>query len=127
MYNRFPGNVVISTYLIRALIADGTKASAIRAIPIIREQLLVRQGDPTIYDLYAQAANRAGKPIKTAEAVAEASYLRGNLHQAVQKLREVARKKDLDYYQRARISARLAELEIELAESGQRLQKTRRS
>jgi predicted Zn-dependent protease len=127
MYNRFPGNIVISTYLLRALLADGTRESAERAIPIIREQLLVRDNDPSIYDLYAQAANRAERPIKTAEAVAEAHYLRGQLHQAVMKLREVSRQTDLDYYQRARISARLAELEIELAEGGQRLQKTQRS
>ncbi len=127
MYDRFPGNIVISTYLLRALLADGTQKSAERAIPIIREQLLVRDNDPTIYDLYAQAANRAGRPIKTSEAVAEAHYLRGHLHQAVMKLREVSRQKDLDYYQRARISARLAELEIELAEGGERLQKKQRS
>ena len=127
MYNRFPGNIVISTYLLRALLADGTRESAERAIPIIREQLLVRDNDPSIYDLYAQAANRAERPIKTSEAVAEAHYLRGQLHQAVMKLREVSRQTDLDYYQRARISARLAELEIELAEGGQRLQKTQRS
>ncbi len=127
LYNRFPGNTVISTYLLRALLADGTRESAEQAIPIIREQLLVRDNDPSIYDLYAQAANRAELPIKRSEAVAEAHYLRGHLHQAVMKLREVSRQTDLDYYQRSRISARLAELEIELAEGGQRLQKTQQS
>ncbi len=127
LYNRFPGNIVISTYLLRALLADGTQVSAEKAIPIIREQLLVRENDPTIYDLYAQAANRAERPIKTAEAVAEAHFLRGNVHQAVMKLRQVSKQKNLDYYQRARISARLAELEIELAENGERLKKNRKS
>ncbi len=127
LYSRFPGNIVFSTYLIRSLLADGTRESAEKAIPIIREQLLVRENDPVIYDLYAQASSRADNPIKTTEAVAESNYLRGHLHQAVLKLRELSRNQNLDYYQHSRISARLAELEIELASSGERLRASKKS
>ncbi len=127
LYSRFPGNVVFSTYLIRALLADGTRKSAEEAIPVIREQLLLRENDPVIYDLYAQAASRADRPIKTSEAVAEAHYLRGHLHQAVMKLRELSKNQELDYYQHARVSARLAELEVELASAGERLRTSSRS
>ena len=46
-------------------------------------------------------------------------YLRGGVHEAAMQLQELAKRDDLDYYQRARITARITELRLELAKMGE--------
>ncbi len=118
LYARFRGNHVIAIHLVRSLLRDGSDESAEFALEILRDELLEHNDDPALFDLYAQASTLAEDEVRAGEAIAEAHYLRGRLHQAVLQLRDLTKRPDLDYYQRARITARLSELEIQLAETG---------
>ena len=64
-------------------------------------------------ELLAQASNRSGEPVRAIEAQAESYYLRGGITAAIEQLELAERRDDLDYYQRARISARLNEMRSE--------------
>jgi predicted Zn-dependent protease len=80
---------------------------------VLRQQLSTRKTDPALYALYAQASNLAGDEIRATEAIAESYYQRGGTKEAITQLESLARRQDLDYYQRARVNARLMELRIE--------------
>ena len=56
--------------------------------------------------------------MRAKEAIAESYYLRGGIHEAAMQLQELAARDDLDYYERARITARINELRLELAKMG---------
>ena len=56
--------------------------------------------------------------VRATEAIAESYYLRGGIHEAAMQLQTLANEDDLDYYQRARITARITELRLELAKLG---------
>jgi predicted Zn-dependent protease len=84
----------------------------------LRKQLLTHPNDPQLYELYARSANIAGERVKAKEAMAESYYLRGGVHEAAMQLQSLANEDDLDYYQRARITARITELRLELAKLG---------
>ena len=71
-----------------------------------------------LYELYARSANIAGDSVRAKEAIAESYYLRGSIHEAAMQLQALANAEDLDYYQRARITARITELRMELAKLG---------
>jgi len=88
------------------------------AAVVLRQHLLVRPGDPQLYELYARSANIAGDSVRAKEAIAEAYYLRGRIHEAAMQLQTLADSGDLDYYQRARITARINELRMELVKLG---------
>jgi len=81
---------------------------------ILRQQLLTHPDDPSLHELYAQASNEAGNSVRAKESMAEAYYLRGNIHEAVLQLQKLERLEDLNYYERARITHRLNELRLEL-------------
>jgi predicted Zn-dependent protease len=74
--------------------------------------------DPTLHELYARSANVAGDTVRAREAIAESYYLRGGVHEAAMQLQELVAREDLDYYERARITARINELRLELAKTG---------
>ena len=52
--------------------------------------------------------------------MAESYYLRGSTPEAVKLLQALARRDDLDYYERARVTSRLNELQIQLVKSGEK-------
>jgi predicted Zn-dependent protease len=118
LYHSFPGNNAISMEYSRALLRDKDKVQAETASVILRQQILTHNDDPALYELYAHASNDAGNTIRAKEAIAESYYLRGGVHEAVLQLQELIRRKDLDYYERARVTARLNEYQIELAKMG---------
>ena len=89
---------------------------------MLRQQLLSHPQDPTLYELYARSANIAGDQVRAKEAMAENYYLRGGVHEAAMQLQELAGREDLDYYERARITARINELRMELAKMGEQTQ-----
>lgn len=118
LYHNFPGNHAISMEYSRALLHDGDPTQAETASVILRQQILVNNQDPSLFALYARASNDAGNTIRAKEAIAESYYLRGGVHEAVLQLQELIRRDDLDYYERARVTARLNEYQIELAKMG---------
>jgi predicted Zn-dependent protease len=118
LYHSFPGNHAISTLYARALLKRGDPEQAATAAVVLREQLLQHADDPTLHELYARSANIAGDDVRAKEAIAESYYLKGRIHESALMLQELARREDLDYYQRARVTARINELRLELAKMG---------
>jgi predicted Zn-dependent protease len=118
LYHTFPGNHAISLQYAQALLQNQDAEQAQTASVVLRQQLLTRPQDPTLHELYARSANIAGDSVRAKEAIAETYYLRGSVHEAAMQLQELAARDDLDYYQRARITARINELRLELAKMG---------
>jgi predicted Zn-dependent protease len=119
LYHTFPGNRAISMQYAEALLQSQDRGQAETAAVVLRQQLLTRSGNPQLYALYARAANIAGDEVRAKEAIAESYYLRGGVHEAAMQLQELTARDDLDYYERARITARINELRLELAKMGQ--------
>jgi predicted Zn-dependent protease len=118
LYHSFPGNHAISLQYAQALLKGRDSARAATAGVVLRQQILSRSNDPRLYELYAQSANIAGDRVRAKEAIAESYYLRGGIHEAAMQLQELTQDDDLDYYERARITARINELRLELAKLG---------
>lgn len=96
-----------------ALLRSEDSDNAGRAIDILEPQMRRNPDDTRISEMLARAANLAGDPVRAAEAVAANYYQRGGLPQAIEQLQRVLERDDLDYYDRARISARLDQLRVE--------------
>ena len=119
LHHSFPGNRAIALQYSSALLRDRDPAQAATAGAILREQILRKSDDPRTYELYARAASVAGDEVRASEAIAESYFLRGGLTEAMQQLEMLNRRNDLDYYQRARIDARLMEIRIIAGELGE--------
>jgi predicted Zn-dependent protease len=117
LYLSFPGNQAIALEYGKALLDQRDPEMAETASKVLRQQLTTRKTDPELYALYAQAANVAGDEVRSTEAIAESYYQRGGTEEAITQLESLEKRSDLDYYQRARVSARLMELRIEASES----------
>jgi predicted Zn-dependent protease len=66
--------------------------------------------DPEIFRTYGRASERAGDSVRSAEAYADSAYLSGRPFDAMEQLRRLLKRDDLDYYQRSRIQARISDL-----------------
>jgi predicted Zn-dependent protease len=102
-----------------ALLHNRDPEQAETAAVILKKQLLTHQDDPQLYELYARSSNVAGDDVRAKEAIAETYYLRGSVHEAAMQLQELVARDDLDYYQRARITARINQMRTELAATGE--------
>jgi len=118
LYHNFPGNHAISMQYAEALLKGQKPPQAETAAVVLRQQLLTHPNDPKLYELYARSANIAGDSVRAKEAIAESYYLRGSIHEAAMQLQALSNSTDLDYYQRARITARITEIRMELAKLG---------
>ncbi|MEX2499114.1 MAG: M48 family metalloprotease [Wenzhouxiangellaceae bacterium] len=96
-----------------ALLRSDDSQAAARAVEILQQQLRRNPDDTRITELLAHAADRAGDPVRAAEAVAANYHQRGGLPQAIEQLERVLERDDLDYYDRARISAKLDRMRVE--------------
>ncbi len=110
LYHRFPGNRLITTQLAETLMHERSPERSERAATLLRQHLRSHPDDLQMTQLYARAADAAGDSVRAAEAQADSYYMRGGIDQAIEQLEAVIERDDLNYYQRARISARLAEL-----------------
>ncbi len=116
LYHNFPGNQAIAIEYGQALLEQNNTELAETASRVLRQQILKRKTDPELYALYARAASISGDEVRAIEAIAESYYQRGNTEEAITQLESLAKRADLDYYQRARVGARLMELRIEAGE-----------
>lgn len=116
LHRIFPGNKAIALEFGNALLTENDAEFAKEASDILKKQLTTKKDDPALYALYARAANLAGDKVKATEAIAESYYQRGGLQEAISQLEGLERQDDLDYYERARVNARLIELRIEIGE-----------
>jgi len=117
LYLTFPGNRAIAHEYGKALLNQSKPDQAEIALEVLKQQLVARKTDPALYALYARAASIAGDEIRATEAIAESYYQRGGTEEAITQLESLAKRSDLDYYQRARVSARLMELRIEAGDT----------
>ncbi len=113
LHHQFPGSRLVATAFAEALMHGDQPEHAARASTILRSYLRNFPNDLRMTELYARAANRAGDPVRAAEAIADSYYMRGGVKEAMEQLERVTERDDLDYYQRARINSRLSELRSE--------------
>jgi predicted Zn-dependent protease len=117
LYHSFPGNHAIAMQYAEALLAEENLQRAETASIILRQQILFREEEPELYALYAKSANASGDKVRSTEAIAESYFQRGGLPEAIEQLERLIKEEDLDYYQSARIEARLLELRVMMVES----------
>lgn len=106
-----PLSVTITWEYAEALMSFGTEEKAVEAELLLRPVVERNSSQAMLVETYARAADRAGIDVRAGEAIAHVHLLNGRLHEAVEQLRRLARRADLNYYQRERIDARLAEIE----------------
>lgn len=104
-----PGHRVISIAYARSQIERDSVESGQRAVDVLRPVVDRNREDPGLQELYARASQLAGQPVRAAEAWAQAYFLRGKFEDAMRQLEQTAERDDLDYYERARIDAQVAE------------------
>jgi predicted Zn-dependent protease len=108
--NDFPDNRALVLAHAEALVQIDDKASAKRAQELLRPQLAHDDEDPDLQIAFARASELAGDPVRAGEAHAAAAYLNGRAEDALNQLTQLTKRSDLDYYQRTRIEARIAEM-----------------
>ncbi|MEP7185593.1 MAG: M48 family metalloprotease [Rhodanobacter sp.] len=104
-----PRNRAVALAYAKALTETGEKSQASVAANLLRP-LLNNASEPDIYSTYARASNKAGDSVRAGEAFADASYYSGRPYDAMEQLKRLMKRDDLDYYARVRIQARIAEL-----------------
>ncbi|MEO7068095.1 MAG: M48 family metalloprotease [Rhodanobacter sp.] len=104
-----PRNRAVALAYAKALTTDGDKTQAVTAANLLRP-LLNNAVEPEIYDAYARASDKAGDSVRAGEAFADASYYSGRPFDAMEQLKRLLKRDDLDYYARVRIQARISEL-----------------
>lgn len=119
----YPGNRAVNLAYADSLLASGDGGNSRRAQELLRP-LLARYGeDPDLQRSFARACELAGDKVRAAEAHAEAAYLNGRAEDALKQLKALAGQSDLDYYQRARVEARVSALTpivLDLRKRGER-------
>lgn len=104
-----PRNRAVALAYAKALTAEGNKDQAREAANLLRP-LLDNASEPEIYSTYARASDKAGDSVRAGEAFADASYYSGRPFDAMEQLKRLLKRDDLDYYARVRIQARITEL-----------------
>lgn len=118
-----PRNRAVALAYADALTAGGDKDQARLAANMLRP-LLDNASEPEIYSTYARASDKAGDSVRAGEAFADASYYSGRPYDAMEQLKRLLKREDLDYYARVRIQARIAELTPLVMELNKRRIKT---
>ena len=106
----YPGNRALMLAHAEALLHGGDKASAKVAQELLRPQITDAEEDPDLYTVFGRACELAGDPVRAGESHAAAAYLNGRAEDALNQLKDLSKRRELDYYQRARIDARIAEM-----------------
>ena len=107
---KHPGNKSVTLAYADELIASGTSEAGREAIELLRPQLARTSWDPLLQMSFARACELAGEEVRAGEAHAEVALLNGHFSDALVQLTDLLRRNDVDYYQRARIEARIAEI-----------------
>ncbi|MEO7916637.1 MAG: M48 family metalloprotease, partial [Dokdonella sp.] len=116
LQQNYPGNRVYALALANALIARGDAVPARRAQSLLRPLLENYANDPDLQRSFARASELSGDKVRAAEAYADVAWLNGRAEDAIGQLQALAAKSELDYYQRARIDARIAQMTPQVLE-----------
>lgn len=110
LLQRLPRNrVVVLTYA-AALLERNDVESGKRAQAMLRPLAGQSADDPEFQRSFARASEIAGEPIRAGEAYAEAAFLSGRAERALVQLNALKKRPEVDYYARARIEARIAQI-----------------
>ncbi|HEV2606471.1 MAG TPA: M48 family metalloprotease [Xanthomonadaceae bacterium] len=107
---RMPGNRAVILSYATTLGEIGTADAGRRAQAVLRPLMADGGDDPEFQQTFARASELAGDTGRAGEAYAVAAYLNGRAEDALNQLEALKRRDDLDYVQRARIDARVAEM-----------------
>ena len=105
-----PGNYPLSIYYAQALLDLGRP---LEVRQILESQLPIRPDDTLLYKLLAQASGDAGNKTQGHQYLAEYYYHAGALDAAVTQLEIALKERNLDYYESAKMAARLKEIRAE--------------
>ncbi len=107
---QMPGNRAVILSYATTLGQMGTAEAGRRAQSVLRPLMADGGYDPEFQQIFGRASELAGDTGRAGEAYAVAAYLNGRAEDALNQLDALKRRDDLDYYQRARIDARIAEI-----------------
>ncbi|PRH81814.1 peptidase [Arenimonas caeni] len=105
---RHPDSRAVRLTYADALGERATAEAGVRAQEVLRPLLAEAGDDPLFQRSFARASELAGDEIRASEAYAEAAFLNGRAVDALNQLDRLRQREDLNYYQRARIEARMA-------------------
>lgn len=106
----FPNNRALALAHADALLQYGDKAAGKEAQELLRAQLARDDEDPDLQTTFARACELAGDGVRAGEAHATAAYLNGRAEDALNQLKQIAKRSDLNYYQRSRVEALIAQM-----------------
>lgn len=110
----YPENLIVAGQLARALLDGGQPRDAYALLdPLLRQN---SSAPAPAYALLGQAARAIGRSADAHEAMAEYHARKGQLHAAIEQLKLALEGGNADFYQRARLEARLAVLERQALE-----------
>lgn len=121
LLDRQPRQRAIAMSYASLLAERGTREAGLAAQAVLRPILGQSPYDPSLQEAFGRACELAGDVSRAAEAFAEAAFLSGRAEDALNQLRRLKERADVDYVQRARIDARIAEMTpivLELRERG---------
>ena len=129
MLRAAPNNRAVALTYAGLLSERNDTAAGKRAQDVLRPLLGRSANDAPFQRVFARASEVAGDPIRAGEAYAEAAFLSGRPEQALVQLNTLRLRPELDYYARARIEARIAQITptvLELRRQGIRDEDLRR-
>ena len=105
----WPGDPAVVLAYSQALLDSGAKADAVTAQKLLKP-LLNDDSEPSLYATYGHACHVAGDEVHAGIAYADATYLNGHAAAALDQLHRLLKRTDLDYYTRAQIESRIAQV-----------------
>ena len=105
----WPNDPAIVLDYSHALLDSGAKTDAKSAQALLKP-LLNDDSEPSLYAAYGHACHVAGDDVHAGIAYADATFLSGHAADALDQLHRLLKRTDLDYYSRAQIDARIAQI-----------------
>ena len=105
-----PQHRAITLSYAETLTERGDSGSGQRAQALLRPLLAAASGDLLLQRSFARASELAGDANRAVEAHAEAAFLAGRAEDALKQFDSLKHRDDVDYVQRARVEARMAEI-----------------
>jgi predicted Zn-dependent protease len=105
-----PSNRALALAHAQALLNVQDKTAARQAQEVLRPLLARDDEDPQIHAVFGRACDFAGDKVRAGESYAIASYLNGRAEDAFNQLKDIAKRTDLDFYQRKRIEALIEQM-----------------
>ncbi len=105
-----PRNRAVILSYAKTLGEFGTREAGQRAQVVLRTLATDDENDPGFQQAYGRACELAGDIGRAGESYAAAAFLNGRAEDALNQLEALKRRDDIDYYQRARIDALIAQV-----------------